>query len=128
MLGSYVRDRGVLTLEEAIHKITAEPARRLGLTDRGTLAAGLAADLVVFDPATIANRATEADPAARPAGIERVMVNGAWAVARRRRDRGASRPVALAALVASLEIARLVDGSGGTSVRAGRERGSPRCR
>jgi N-acyl-D-aspartate/D-glutamate deacylase len=40
----------------------------------------MAADLVVFDPATVANRATEADPAARPAGIERVMVNGAWAV------------------------------------------------
>ena len=80
VLGSYVRDRGVLTIEAAIHKITAEPARRLGLTDRGTLAPGMAADLVVFDPATVANRATEADPAARPAGIERVMVNGAWAV------------------------------------------------
>ena len=80
VLGSYVRDRGVLTLEEAVHKITAEPARRLGLTDRGVLAPGLAADLVVFDPATIGNRATEADPAARPAGIDRVMVNGAWAV------------------------------------------------
>jgi N-acyl-D-aspartate/D-glutamate deacylase len=80
VLGSYVRDRGVLTLEEGIHKITAEPARRLGLADRGTLAPGLAADLVVFDPGTIGNRATEADPAARPAGIDRVMVNGAWAV------------------------------------------------
>ena len=80
VLGSYVRDRGVLTLEEGIHKITAEPARRLGLTDRGMLAPGLAADLVVFDPGTIGNRATEADPAARPSGVERVMVNGAWAV------------------------------------------------
>jgi N-acyl-D-aspartate/D-glutamate deacylase len=80
VLGSYVRDRGVLTLEEGIRRITAEPARRLGLDDRGRLAPGLAADLVVFDPATIANRATEADPAARPAGVERVMVNGEWAV------------------------------------------------
>ena len=80
VLGSYVRDRGVLSLADAIHKITAEPARRLGLTDRGTLARGLAADLVIFDPARIANRADAADPAARPAGIERVMVNGAWAV------------------------------------------------
>lgn len=80
LLGSYVRDRAVLALEAAIHRITAEPARRLGLTDRGRLAPGLAADLVVFDPATVANRATEADPAARPAGIERVMVNGSWAV------------------------------------------------
>jgi N-acyl-D-aspartate/D-glutamate deacylase len=80
VLGSYVRDRRVLTLEEGIHKITAEPARRLGLGDRGRLEPGLAADLVVFDPATIDNRATEADPSARPAGIERVMVNGKWAV------------------------------------------------
>jgi N-acyl-D-aspartate/D-glutamate deacylase len=80
LLGSYVRDRAVLTLEEGIHKVTAEPARRLGLLDRGRLAPGLAADLVVFDPATVANRATEADPAARPAGIERVMVTGEWAV------------------------------------------------
>jgi N-acyl-D-aspartate/D-glutamate deacylase len=80
VLGFYARDRGVLTLEGAIHKITAEPARRLGLTDRGLLAKGFAADLVVFDPATIGNRATESDPAARPAGVARVMVNGAWAV------------------------------------------------
>lgn len=80
VLGSYVRDRGVLTLPEAVAKITAEPARRLGLTDRGRLATGSAADLVVFDPATIGNRATEANPSARPAGIDRVMVNGAWAV------------------------------------------------
>jgi N-acyl-D-amino-acid deacylase len=80
VLGSYVRDRAVLSLEEAVRKITAEPARRLGLDDRGRLAPGLAADLVVFDPATVGNRATEADPAARPAGIDRVMVNGAWTV------------------------------------------------
>ena len=80
VLGSYVRDRGVLSLPEAVRKITAEPARRLGLTDRGRLADGFVADLVIFDPATIANRADGADPAARPAGIERVMVNGRWAV------------------------------------------------
>lgn len=80
LLGSYVRDRGVLTIEEAIRKITAEPARRLGLADRGLLAPESAADLVIFDLATIGNRATEADPAARPSGIERVMVNGAWVV------------------------------------------------
>jgi len=81
VLGSYVRDRGVLDLGEGIRKITAEPARRLGLADRGRLEPGLAADLVVFDPATIGNRATEAEPSARPAGIHRVMVNGTWAVA-----------------------------------------------
>ena len=81
VLGSYVRDRGVLTLEEAIRKITAEPARRLGLTDRGTLAAGLAADLV-----RVRSRRPSATGRPRrtrrrdPAGIDRVMVNGAWAV------------------------------------------------
>jgi N-acyl-D-amino-acid deacylase len=80
LLGSYVRDRGVLSLESAIHKVTAEPARRLGLADRGLLREGLAADLVLFDPGSVANRATEADPSARPVGISRVMVNGRWAV------------------------------------------------
>ncbi len=80
VLGSYARDRGVLSLAEAVRKITSEPARRLGVSDRGRLAEGFAADLVLFDPATIANRADGADPAARPAGIDRVMVNGRWAV------------------------------------------------
>jgi N-acyl-D-amino-acid deacylase len=80
VLGSYVRERGVLGLPDAIRKMTALPAGRAGLSDRGRLEAGLAADLVLFDPATVANRATEADPAARPAGIDRVMVNGQWAV------------------------------------------------
>ncbi len=80
LLGSYVRDRGVLTIEDAIRKITAEPARRLGLADRGLLAPESAADLVIFDLATVGNRATEADPAARPSGIGRVMVNGQWVV------------------------------------------------
>ena len=80
ILGSYVRDRHVIGLEDALHRMTAVPAERLGLADRGRLADGLAADLVIFDPATIANRATEADPSARPAGIDRVMVNGRWVV------------------------------------------------
>jgi N-acyl-D-aspartate/D-glutamate deacylase len=80
VMGSYVRDRGVLSLEAAVHKATAEPARRLGLTDRGRLERGLAADLVLFDGSTIANRATEADPSARPTGISRVMVAGRWVV------------------------------------------------
>jgi N-acyl-D-aspartate/D-glutamate deacylase len=80
VLGSYVRDRRVLTLEEAVARMSSVPADRLGLGDRGRLVDGAVADLVVFDAATVANRATEADPAARPAGIERVMVGGRWAV------------------------------------------------
>jgi N-acyl-D-amino-acid deacylase len=61
--------------------MTSLAAGRAGLTDRGLLADGKVADLFLFDPATIANRATDVEePAARPAGIERVMVNGRWVV------------------------------------------------
>ena len=81
VLGSYVRDRGVITLPEAVRRMTREPADRVGLADRGRLEAGSAADLVLFDPATVGNRATESgDPAAPPAGIARVLVNGRWAM------------------------------------------------
>jgi N-acyl-D-aspartate/D-glutamate deacylase len=54
LLGGWVRDRGVMSLERAIHKLTAEPAGVYGLDDRGTVEVGKAADLVVFDPATVA--------------------------------------------------------------------------
>jgi N-acyl-D-amino-acid deacylase len=81
VLGRYVRDAGVLTLEDAVERMTRVPATRIGLSDRGVLAPGMKADLVLFDPATIANRATESDPAALPSGIRRVMVNGHWALA-----------------------------------------------
>jgi N-acyl-D-aspartate/D-glutamate deacylase len=80
VLGSYVRERGVLSLTEAIRRMTSVPAERLGLADRGALAPGLSADIVVFDPATIANRSTPAEPATPPVGIHRVMVNGEWVV------------------------------------------------
>jgi N-acyl-D-amino-acid deacylase len=82
VLGSYVRERGVITLAEAVRRMTREPAERVGLADRGRLEPGAAADLVLFDPDVVGNRATEAgDPAAAPAGIARVMVNGRWALA-----------------------------------------------
>jgi N-acyl-D-aspartate/D-glutamate deacylase len=80
VLGSYVRDRGVLRLEDAIHKLTRLAADRAGLIDRGLLAPGYAADVVVFDPGRIANNATDDDPTAPPTGVEHVMVNGRWAV------------------------------------------------
>ncbi|HEX6058949.1 MAG TPA: D-aminoacylase [Gemmatimonadaceae bacterium] len=76
VLGVYVRERGVLQLEHAVHKMTAMPARRLGLADRGRIAEGMAADLVVFDPATVADRATFEAPHQYPAGIPWVLVNG----------------------------------------------------
>jgi N-acyl-D-amino-acid deacylase len=80
VLGSYVRARRVLRLEQAIHKLTRLAAERAGLSDRGLLAPGFAADLVVFDAERIANRADDDDPTAAPAGIDQVLINGRWAV------------------------------------------------
>jgi N-acyl-D-amino-acid deacylase len=80
VLGTYVRERGVLTLEAAIAKLTSVPASRLGLRDRGVVREGAFADLVVFDPATVADEATYADPARHPVGIDHVIVNGRLAV------------------------------------------------
>lgn len=76
VLGRYVRELKVLTLPDAVRKMTALPAARLGLTDRGRLATGLFADLVVFDPATVADLATYEKPHQYPVGIEYVIVNG----------------------------------------------------
>jgi N-acyl-D-amino-acid deacylase len=76
VLGHYVRERGVITLEDAVRKMTAFPAARLGLRERGLLRPGLAADITVFDPATIADRATFADPHHYSVGVRYVLVNG----------------------------------------------------
>lgn len=76
VLGVYVREKGVLTLEQAIHKMAGLPARRLGLDDRGRIVEGLAADVVVFDPATVRDKATFEAPHQYPEGIEYVLVNG----------------------------------------------------
>jgi N-acyl-D-amino-acid deacylase len=76
VLGLYVRERHWLTLPEAIRKMTSLPAQRLGWKDRGVIREGAFADLVVFNPDTIIDRSTYANPAALPTGIERVFVNG----------------------------------------------------
>jgi dihydroorotase/N-acyl-D-amino-acid deacylase len=76
ILGRYVRDQGVLSLEAAVHRMTWAVARRVGLTDRGLVLEGLAADLAVFDPETIAERATFTDPHRLPEGMVHVLVNG----------------------------------------------------
>lgn len=80
VLGTYVRERGALSLETAIAKMTSVPAARLGLRHRGVLREGALADVVVFDPATVADIATYAEPAQHPVGIEHVVVNGVLAV------------------------------------------------
>jgi dihydroorotase/N-acyl-D-amino-acid deacylase len=76
VLGRYVRERRLLTLEEAVRKMTAFPAARLGLADRGLLRPGLMADIAVFDPATIEDRSTFADPHHYAVGMRHVLVNG----------------------------------------------------
>lgn len=76
LLGHYVRDTGALTLESAVHKITQMPAGKLRLPDRGTVGVGAHADLVAFDPVTVADRATFDDPHQYPEGIPHVVVNG----------------------------------------------------
>jgi N-acyl-D-amino-acid deacylase len=76
LLGTYVRDEGLLSWEEAIRKLTSLPADILGLGDRGMLAEGNMADIVIFDPETIADRATFADPFHYPVGMRYVFVNG----------------------------------------------------
>lgn len=84
VLGRYVRDEGVLTLETAVRKMTGLPAGIFSLAGRGTIAEGAYADLVVFDPARVADTATFAAPQAYPTGIDLVVVNGrvAWDGAR----------------------------------------------
>ena len=80
VLGTYVRERGVLALETAVAKLTSVPAMRLGLRDRGVIREGGHADLVVFDPLTVADEATYTTPARHPAGIDHVIVNGRAAI------------------------------------------------
>ena len=80
VLEHYVRDTGLLTLEDAVHRMTQLPAKALGLTDRGTLAVGNQADLVVFDPESIHDRSTPTEMARHPVGIDVVLVNGSIAV------------------------------------------------
>ena len=80
VLGEYTREQRVLGLPEAIHKMTGLPARRLGLRDRGIVRPGAKADLVVFDPKRIADRATYEEPHRYPVGIEHVVVNGRFVV------------------------------------------------
>ena len=76
VLGHYARDLGLFPLEEAVRKMTSLPARRVGLFDRGILRPGMAADVTVFDPARVKDRATFEEPNVYSVGIEYVVVNG----------------------------------------------------
>lgn len=80
VLSRYVRERKTLTLAQAIRKMSSLPASRVRITDRGKLGVGLAADIVVFDPAKVADTATFDAPFQYPAGITLVVINGATAL------------------------------------------------
>lgn len=80
LLGRYVREEHALTLTDAIHRLTDFPARMLALKDRGALKSGYFADLVIFDPATITDRATYANPHQLAVGVDDVIVNGGFAL------------------------------------------------
>lgn len=80
VLGRYVREQGALTWEDAVRKMSGLPAATIGLVDRGRLAPGMAADVVVFDPATVLDHATFAEPMRPSVGIRHVLVNGRLAL------------------------------------------------
>jgi N-acyl-D-amino-acid deacylase len=80
VLGEYVRNRGVLTVEDAVRRMTSLPARTFGFRDRGLIREGMAADLVIFDPARVADVATYQQPHQFSEGIDFVLVNGVLAV------------------------------------------------
>lgn len=80
ILGKYVREEKLMSLEQAIYKMTAKPASVLGLTDRGTLKVGNWADITIFDPNTVIDKGTFTDPIQFPDGIAYVIVNGQVAV------------------------------------------------
>jgi N-acyl-D-aspartate/D-glutamate deacylase len=90
VLGRYVREKKAMPLAEAVRKMTSLPASRIRLAARGRVVPGAAADIVIFDPAAVADRATFDDPFQYPAGMLAVVVNGAVALrdGERRAGRG----------------------------------------
>ena len=81
VLAKYVREEKLLTLEQAIRKMSSAPANRLGLSDRGVLRPGMRADMVLFDPDTVQDEATFEEPERYPTGIPWVFVNGVAVIA-----------------------------------------------
>jgi N-acyl-D-amino-acid deacylase len=99
-LARYVRDGKVVSLEEGVRKMTSLPASVLGLADRGRIAPGMKADLVIFDPATVADRSTIKEPTAPPVGLPYVIVNGQLAL-----DNGETTPARAGRVLRSLRRA-----------------------
>lgn len=95
ILGHYVRERKVLTLPQAIHKMSAQTAARMRLPERGRIAPGYAADVVVFNPSTVRDRATFSDPFQYAEGVSAVIVNGGIALRDGQRGPRTGRSIAL---------------------------------
>ncbi len=76
ILGKYVRDEKLMSLEDAMRRFTSRPAARVGIADRGLLRPGFKADVTIFNPATIRDRSTFEDPTHYSEGVEHVLVNG----------------------------------------------------
>jgi N-acyl-D-amino-acid deacylase len=113
VLGELVRERQILSIEEAIRRMTSLPAAAVGLDRRGMLRVGAAADMVIFDPTRILDRSTDIRPAATPTGIDSVIVNGRVAVAGSRlTGERAGRVVRLGA-IGDLHADAYTQGSGG---------------
>ena len=91
VLGVYVREKKLLTLEDAVRKMTSLNAAKIGLRDRGVLRAGAYADITIFDAARVADKATYLDPFQYPEGIDVVIVNGEVTIDHGRRHTGAAR-------------------------------------
>jgi N-acyl-D-aspartate/D-glutamate deacylase len=108
VLKKYVREEQVLTLPEAIRRMTSAAAAQFRIADRGTIARGLYADLVVFDPATVGDLATYEQPHQYPTGLTHVVVNGV--------------PVVLDGTVTDARPGRMLTGSGGRGTVADRSR------
>jgi N-acyl-D-aspartate/D-glutamate deacylase len=81
VLGKYARQEGLFTMAEAVHKMSGLPAERLRLSDRGRLAEGFKADVVLFNPDTVVDTATFTEPYQYPEGIAYVFVNGQTVIA-----------------------------------------------
>jgi len=82
VLGHYARERGIITLPDAMRKMTSLPAQKLGLKDRGVIRPGAWADVVIFNPKTVIDVATYGNPKRYPRGIEYVIVNGVLTLSR----------------------------------------------
>jgi N-acyl-D-aspartate/D-glutamate deacylase len=76
VLGLFARENGIMTLEEAVRKMTSLPAQQMGLKDRGQIRKGAFADITVFNPKKVAHKATFADPYRFSEGIQTVIING----------------------------------------------------